>query len=73
MLQGESLPPLVRAEVYEALGDPDAARAAIVDARDRLLVRADALPAAGWRASFLALPDNARTLELARAWGVAGT
>jgi len=65
MLQGESLPPLVLAEVRDALGDRAGARAAIADAKRRLYQRADALPDANWRASFLSLADHVRTLSLA--------
>jgi tetratricopeptide (TPR) repeat protein len=65
----EPLIRLVHAETLFASGDHDAARAAIVDARGRILTRASRLgePA---RARFLeAVPDNARCLSLAEAWG----
>jgi len=68
LLQGESVPPLALAEALDATGDRDAARAAIADARVRLERRADRLGDPGWRASFLAIADSARTLELAARW-----
>jgi hypothetical protein len=61
---------LARAEALHATGALEAAREAIADARARLLATADKIPDPGFRASFLeAVPENARTLELARAWG----
>jgi len=63
LLQGESLPPLALAGVRRALGDEHAARAAVTDARERLLRRAERVGAAQ-RAGFLALPVNAETLRL---------
>jgi eukaryotic-like serine/threonine-protein kinase len=68
LLQGESLPPLALARALHASGDLEAARAAIADARTRLLRRADRLGNQDWRRSFLALPDNVQTLELHAAW-----
>jgi tetratricopeptide (TPR) repeat protein len=68
MLQGESFPPLILAEARHALGDHVGARAAILDARNRLQLRAQALPDERWRATFLQIPENARTIELATAW-----
>jgi len=62
------VPPLALAEALDATGDRDAARAAIADARVRLERRADRLGDPGWRASFLAIADSARTLELAARW-----
>jgi tetratricopeptide (TPR) repeat protein len=61
---------LARAEALHATGALEAAREAIADARARLLATADEIPDPGFRASFLeAVPENARTLALARAWG----
>ncbi|MGZ3450735.1 MAG: serine/threonine-protein kinase [Polyangiales bacterium] len=68
MLQGETFPPLVLAEARHALGDREGAERAILDARQRLNARAEALPDERWRASFLRIPENSRTLELASAW-----
>ena len=68
LLQHETLPPLALSRALHATGDLDAARAAIRDARRRLLWRADRLGDPAWRTSFLALPDNALTLELYNAW-----
>jgi hypothetical protein len=60
---------LVHAETLHATGDHDAARRAIADARDRLLAIAGRIAEPGYRTSFLeAVPENARTLALARAW-----
>jgi hypothetical protein len=61
---------LARAEALHATGALDAAREAIVGAQARLLATAEKIRDAGYRASFLeAVPENARILELARAWG----
>jgi tetratricopeptide (TPR) repeat protein len=68
MLEGESFPPLILAEARHALGDLEGARAAIIDARDRVNARARALPDERWRATFLEIPENARTIELASRW-----
>ncbi|AUX42613.1 protein kinase [Sorangium cellulosum] len=66
---GESLVYLVHAEALAANGDGARARAAIGLARDRLLERAAKITNRAWRASFLEnVPENARTLALARAW-----
>ncbi|HWO25255.1 MAG TPA: protein kinase [Kofleriaceae bacterium] len=63
---------LVRAEALhatDAAGDHAAARRAIAGARARLLAIADRIPDPAYRQSFLAnVPENARTLALARAW-----
>ncbi|MGK3961172.1 hypothetical protein WMF38_49975 [Sorangium sp. So ce118] len=63
---------LVRPTFAEALaagGRQDGAAAAIASARVALLARAEKLSDAAWRGRFLRdLPDNARTLELARQW-----
>lgn len=63
LLQGESLPPLALADALDAAGDRAGARAAIEDARARLLRRAERLGRDDWRRSFLALRDNARTMQ----------
>lgn len=68
LLQHESLPPLALARALHGAGDLEGARSAIDGARTRLLRRAERLGNAAWRASFLALPDNALTLELHAAW-----
>jgi hypothetical protein len=60
---------LARAEALHAAGALDAARAAISDARARLAVTAAKIAEPEYRTSFLeGVPENARTLELARAW-----
>ncbi|HWO20228.1 MAG TPA: hypothetical protein VNO30_15775, partial [Kofleriaceae bacterium] len=63
---------LVRAEALHATnaaGDHAAARRAIADARARLLAIADRIADPAFRRSFLEnVPENARTLALARAW-----
>lgn len=65
LLQGESLPPLALARALHAAGDRGA-RAAISDARARLLRRAEKLGDS--KPTFLALPDNALTLQLHAQW-----
>ena len=61
----ETLIGVVHAEAHEAAGDLDAARAAIADARRRVLLRAARFGEAA-RARFLeGVPDNARCLKLA--------
>ncbi|HWO20230.1 MAG TPA: protein kinase [Kofleriaceae bacterium] len=60
---------LIRAEALHASGAHDAACRAIADARARLLAIADRIPDPAYRRSFLEnVPENARTLALARAW-----
>jgi ATP/maltotriose-dependent transcriptional regulator MalT len=60
---------LVHAECLDASGDHDAARAAIARARDRLFVIAGKIDDPAYRKSFLEnVPENRRTLELARQW-----
>jgi tetratricopeptide (TPR) repeat protein len=71
LLQGTTLPPLLLAQALEATGDTDGARAAMAAAITRLQRRAASFTDPEWRARFLALRDNRRTIELARAWGVA--
>lgn len=66
---GEELARLVHAEALDAAGDRAGACRAIAHAHARLLARADAIGRAEWRQSFLAaIPENARIVELARAW-----
>jgi tetratricopeptide (TPR) repeat protein len=70
----EALVRLMNAETRMATGDETGARAAIGAARDRLLERAERITDARMRESFLTrIPDNVRTLELAREWGVCST
>ncbi|HVY48096.1 MAG TPA: serine/threonine-protein kinase PknK, partial [Minicystis sp.] len=70
--EGESRVRLVRAEAALARGDDAGARAAMAEAVARLLARAGKIGDAARREAFLgAIPENARTVELARAWGVA--
>jgi hypothetical protein len=60
---------LAHAEALHATGAHDAARHAIAEARDRLLRIADRIAGPAYRKSFLEnVPENARTLALARAW-----
>jgi tetratricopeptide (TPR) repeat protein len=60
---------LAHAEALHATGAHDAARRAIADARARLLAIAAKIPDPAYRQSFLdGVPENARTLALARAW-----
>jgi tetratricopeptide (TPR) repeat protein len=60
---------LARAELLHATGELDAARAAIAEARARLLAVADKIIDPDRRAGFLeGVPENARTLALARVW-----
>ncbi|WP_437752118.1 hypothetical protein [Sorangium sp. So ce1389] len=50
-------------------GRQDEAAAAIASARAALLARADKLSDPTWRGRFLRdVPENARTLDLARQW-----
>ncbi|WP_437940222.1 serine/threonine-protein kinase [Sorangium sp. So ce341] len=67
--EGEALTRLVYAEALFAAGDRAGARAAIAEARDRLLAVAMRIADPGMRERFLRdVEENARTLELARAW-----
>jgi tetratricopeptide (TPR) repeat protein len=69
MEEGEALLRLALAESLDASGDRRAAEDAIRAARERLLARAAGIPEPGFRQSFLRrVPENARTLALARAW-----
>jgi hypothetical protein len=65
----DALARLALAEALDATGDRDAARRAIADARTHLLAIADKIPDLAYRRSFLDnVPENTRTLALARAW-----
>jgi tetratricopeptide (TPR) repeat protein len=69
MEEGESLVRLVHAEALDASGDREAAGWAIGAARSRLLERAQRISDPAWRESFLrSVPENMRTLALAREW-----
>jgi eukaryotic-like serine/threonine-protein kinase len=69
--EGESLVRLVHTEALHASGQVEPARAALAVALDRLHARAARIQDDARRAGFLeAIPDNARTVELARAWGI---
>jgi tetratricopeptide (TPR) repeat protein len=60
---------LAHAEALHATGAHDAARRAIAEARTRLYANADKIADPAYRQSFLEnVPENARTLTLARAW-----
>ncbi|WP_437767620.1 AAA family ATPase [Sorangium sp. So ce281] len=67
--EGESVVRLVYAEALSVCGRGAEAAEAIAEARDRLLARAEKISDGAFRAHFLERAvDNARTLELARAW-----
>jgi hypothetical protein len=67
--EGEEMVRLVYAEALDACGDHAAAREAIARARGRLMERAATIRDPKLREGFLThVPENARTLELARAW-----
>jgi tetratricopeptide (TPR) repeat protein len=69
----ESLVRLVLPEALAAAGEVEPARAALRVAHERLMARAAQIANADWRASFLTrLLDNARTVRLAREWGLPG-
>jgi hypothetical protein len=60
---------LAHAEALHATGDADAARRTIADARTQLLAIADRIRDPDYRQGFLDnVPENARTLALARTW-----
>jgi hypothetical protein len=60
---------LARVEALHATGALGAARAAVADASARLLAMADRIPDPLHRRRFLEdVPENARTIALARAW-----
>src|SRR5262249_2744624 len=64
----EELVRLVYAESLAAKGKRDEARVAIADARERMMERANRISSPRLRASFLAVRECARTLELAATW-----
>jgi hypothetical protein len=68
--EGESTIRLAHAEALHACGDEAGARQAIGRARGRLVARAAKVTDPAQRERFLAIPENARTLEWAREWGV---
>ncbi|WP_437486660.1 protein kinase [Sorangium sp. So ce1014] len=71
--EDEALVHLAWAEALHACGDVGAARAALAAARDQLCAEADAIECPALRRSFLeAVPEHARVLALAEAWGVEG-
>ncbi|NUQ75538.1 MAG: protein kinase [Polyangiaceae bacterium] len=60
---------LIHAECLMASGDPTGARSAIATARDRILANAAKIGDEYYKKTFLEnVPENARTLELARQW-----
>ena len=60
---------LAHAEALHATGAHDAARRAIAEVRTRLFTMADRIANPAYKNSFLdSVPENARTLALARAW-----
>lgn len=62
---------LVYAEALAAMGEDDAARDVLLEARERLIERAARIEAGARRGGFLtAVPVNARTFALARAWNL---
>jgi predicted Ser/Thr protein kinase len=62
---------LCRAVALDALGQPDAARVALIEARDRILRIAAGFDEPAYRESYLTnVEANARTLALAREWKV---
>jgi hypothetical protein len=67
--EGESLIRVTYAQSLNAVGRHDEARSAIRAAADRLQARASVIADPELQASFLArVPENARTLALAREW-----
>jgi ATP/maltotriose-dependent transcriptional regulator MalT len=69
--EGESLVRLVLASALEATGDRAGAREALGAAYVRLGARAEKLRDPVRRKSFLEqIPENARTVELAKEWGI---
>jgi hypothetical protein len=67
--EGGSLVRLAYAEALHAVGDTDAARVAIAEAREHLLEQAGKLRDPARRKSFLeGVMENRRILDLARQW-----
>ncbi|WP_159397690.1 serine/threonine-protein kinase [Sorangium cellulosum] len=68
--EDEAIVHLAWAEALHACGDGGAARTALAAARDQLHAEADAIESPALRRSFLeAVPEHARILALAEAWG----
>jgi hypothetical protein len=68
--EGEALVRLVHAEALDAAGRRDEARAAVGAAAQALARRAEKIASPAGRERFLAgVPEHARTLALAEAWG----
>ncbi len=68
--EGEAAVRLVYAEALDRAGKPDQARAHMAMALARLEQRAARITDAKWRERFLAeVPENRRTVALARVWG----
>jgi predicted ATPase len=63
---------LALAQALHATGDIESARAAIAAAARRVHEQAAKIADPSRRASFLAVPEHARTLELQRTWSEAG-
>ncbi|HVJ92968.1 MAG TPA: serine/threonine-protein kinase PknK, partial [Labilithrix sp.] len=70
--EGEAFIRLTYAEALHDVGDHEAAREAIATARIRILERTAMILDDRWKETFVKqVRENARTLELARAWRVA--
>ena len=68
-VEGEARVRLVYVDALRANGRHAEALAVLADARERLLARAARITDVTWRRSFLEnVPENARTLSLARLW-----
>ncbi|WP_438015125.1 protein kinase [Sorangium sp. So ce315] len=71
--EDEAFVHLAWAEALHACGDGDAARTALATAHDQLRADAEAIESPALRRSFLeAVPEHARVLARAEAWGVGG-
>jgi tRNA A-37 threonylcarbamoyl transferase component Bud32/tetratricopeptide (TPR) repeat protein len=70
--EGEALVRIAWTEALHASGDTEGARRAVIEARDSLLVRAEAIRDPELRRSFLEdVPEHARTTARAQEWGAA--
>jgi tetratricopeptide (TPR) repeat protein len=67
--EGEALVRLAHAEALNATGDAEGAKVAIRAARARLEERAARLRDSPLKATFLEMPEHARTFSRAREWG----
>lgn len=68
--EGEAYVRLTYAEALDAIGERERAKRAIATARVRLLERAAMIRDPAWKEFFLEkIPENARTVELAKEWG----